>query len=258
MASRPRSRAILPAAESAKSLVAILLIALASADVDDSLRELHPALFALCTAIKDALHDGVAPRTSHAVRAALDATRELYASSVAGAIGARALRSPAVQTGALTASALAPSARRAARSTSGAGATDVAAGSVPTGAPALTSPPAEARGGVKAYVVWLRDVRRTAAGRALSASNIKARWATVPPKERAVFAARAASEVKRKRAEERAARTATLAATPAQAAPAAPAVATFLGGATAALTAAPTPGVANALLGMRRTRRERV
>ena len=186
------------------------------------------------------------------------------ASALVRSFSALASRTPAVRSSALSASALAPSGIAA--FTDGAARTagnlrGTVEGTLRSST-LLKSPPAETRGGVTAYVIFRRDLR--AGGASLSASAIKKKWKKVSVKQKTVFKASAASEVKKKRVGDCAARAALAATTPATSAQgtaeASVQHSTFVGGATATVTrdaAAATPNAGTALLGFGRALRPR-
>ena len=245
------------AGQVAESLATILQLAARTEDASASLRSSLPTVRMLVGALIAACCVG-----AHDTLPQRDAPD--FASVLARSFGTLASRTPAVRSSALSASALAPSG--VAAFTDGAARTSGSLRGTVEGtlrsSTLLKSPPAETRGGVTAYVIFRRDLR--AGGASLSASAIKSMWKKVSAKQKTIFKARAASEVKKKRVGDRAARAALAATTPATSAQgtaeASVQHSTFVGGATATVArdaAAATPNAVTALLGFGRALRPR-
>lgn len=232
----------------------VLQLAISAGDLLATLRSAFPTLKLLLDALE------AAARADGSTQDALP-MRDVpaLASTLARSLSALASATPALRTRALSASALALSAATA-RSVAADGQVGRPRGTTGVtllSSTGLTSPPVESRGGVTGYVVFVRDLRAQSS-RPLSRSTIKAKWDLTSDKQKAKLNARAASEVKKKRAADRAARAvlATTAAASPVLAVARPRLLSFVGGAAGTRgAAAATPGAITALLGIRRTRR---
>jgi hypothetical protein len=241
----------------AESLVTVLQLVISAGDLLATLRSAFPTLKLLFDALEAAARadgstqDALPPRDV-----------PVLASALARSLSALASATPAMRTRALSASALALSAATARRVAADGragrprGTTGVELRSL-TG---LTSPPVETRGGVKGYVIFVRELRAQSS-RPLSRSTIKAKWHATTDKQKAEFNARAASEVQKKRAADRAARAAMAPTAAASESPvitvARPQLLSFVGAAGTRGAATATPGAVTALLGIRRARRTR-